>query len=1103
MPIPPGKREKPEKQTVVGAPMRRPPSKNPWFLPDGRPLGAPTSGLSVYSFIETALISAVPQEPSFRLSEEAHVLAGDPLVIPGPVPHVVGGLPNLDREVLSRDIHYGIPAVERAHGLLDAIVHRVPDFDLRARGNHAGQLGQGQAAGLILEKARVVVQLDLVLLADAPQLLALPVGIIRVRDDHAVDAIRPDGLLGVLHHGKPPDVLPGAHRDHRLVERIALQIADHAGGVDARADHHHLPLADLLIGQLLPLHLIDSAGVAYDHRKHKLEAGADGVDVERQPPREDRGAQYQQNRRNGVRRDDPVHVVHPRVAPHAVVQPKQRKHHQAQHRVERRELQVLGHERHRGRNEIGVNVIPQEKGQQIRCVDHDDVHHHDPYVVPDLIDPLVLHVNVLFLKAPVRRLKAPLPFFPGHQPAVHGVLDATGLFPLRMEGAHDVFDQLDDVLPVLVGRLHQALQIAQELILVKGDRAADVNQIVLRGPEALLGHQLLLIQLLPGAQAGILDFDVHVGLVAGQPDQVASQVGDLHRASHVQHEDLPAVGIGPGQHHQADGLRDGHEVADDVGMGHGHRPAVFDLLFEDRDHGAVGAQHVAEAHGHELRSDVLPQRAVAVLVGVLDPRVGEHLGDLTGLARLDLFVEALYDHLAQPLGRAHDVGGIDGLVRRDQHEPLAAVHHGRVGGLVGADGVVLDGLAGAVLHQRHVLVGRRVVDDLGTVLVKHLEYPPTVAHRPDQRLQVQLRVLLPKLQLYVIGVVFVDIEYDQLPGMVRRDLTAQLGADGPAAAGDHHHLVVDELKDLVHVGPDGLAAQQVLHRDLFHLADGHLSQHELVHGRQLHQLAVRLLADVQYVPPVLDACAGDRQEDLINAVFLHGGQYLLPAAHHLHALDIAALLAGIVVDQADGAGVRLPGPLHILQKHLSGGTRADDHDALLLIPPPAKARNQRQVKAVGKAREDDQHHLYDQAEHMIRARHAKEIEPPRRRIEHGREHRAKRASQQLIDAGVPPHAPIQPESREDQYGDGGIQCDRVIILGQVIAGNRGKTAVEPEPQRQKIRDVDGDDIPKHQKQRDLEPSLAESAPALTLMFCIAVQVLHTLPVLLIRGCISA
>lgn len=46
---------------------------------------------------------------------------------------------------------------------------------------------------------------------------------------------------------------------------------------------------------------------------------------------------------------------------------------------------------------------------------------------------------------------------------------------------------------------------------------------------------------------------------------------------------------------------------------------------------------------------------------------------LVRLAVVDLAAERLNDHLAQALGRAHDVRGVHRLVGRDQNKALAAV----------------------------------------------------------------------------------------------------------------------------------------------------------------------------------------------------------------------------------------------------------------------------------------------------------------------------------------------------------------------------------------------------------------------------------------------
>ena len=204
-------------------------------------------------------------------------------------------------------------------------------------------------------------------------------------------------------------------------------------------------------------------------------------------------------------------------------------------------------------------------------------------------------------------------------------------------------------MPVVVGRHHQALKVLQELLCIEGDRAADVDKVVVGLFQTLLGHKLLLVELLARAQPCVLYLDVHIGLVAREADKVLCKICDLDGASHIKDEYLAALGVGACQHYKAHGLGYGHEVADNVRVCDCYGAAVLDLLFEYRDNGAVAAKHVAEPYRHELCLYVLEDVAAAVLVGVLKPLVGEELRYLGGLSVLDLAVKALDYHFAEPL----------------------------------------------------------------------------------------------------------------------------------------------------------------------------------------------------------------------------------------------------------------------------------------------------------------------------------------------------------------------------------------------------------------------------------------------------------------------
>ena len=642
-----------------------------------------------------------------------------------------------------------------------------------------------------------------------------------------------------------------------------------------------------------------------------------------------------------------------------------------------------------------------------------------------------------------------------------------------MIGGHDFRDPLADLrFLVAVGGVHQGVDARQEVIRVEGDGLADVDFFVGRLPQAFLRHQLFLIQLFSWAQARILNFNILVRFEAGEADQVPGQGVDLHRLAHIQDEDLSALGVGASLHHQAHRLRDGHEIADDVRMGHGHGAALLNLAAEQGDDGAVGTQDVSEADRHKLGPDILEDGAGAVLIGVFEAHVGKELRNFRGPARLDHGVEGLDDHLAQALAGAHDVGGVHGLIRGDQHEALAAVDHGGVGGFIGADGVVLDGFAGAVLHKGHVLMGRGVIDDLGPVGIEDLENSPAVPHGADQRHQVQGRIFPLQLQLDLVGAVFIDIKDDQLLRIVGGDLPAELRSDAAAAARHQDALAVDKVENLLHIRADGLPAQQVLDGNLLHGSSGDLAQDKLIHAGQLLQLAARLVADGQDIPLLLHRGAGDGQENLVDVVFLNRGEDLVPAAHDGHALHGPMPLVGVVVDDADYLVVlHLVRVVQILQDHLPRAAGPDEHhpaggllmgavQAPLILGDPVQETNPRQ--------EDE---LHPRADDVIGDGHTPQGQGDENRVGRGGAQGHHQRPDQDGEGGEAPHAPIQPANPEDDDHRRRVGQDESQIGFQEKLRNQRVLPVKAKPQPKGIGESDGQRVIDHQQRRYQLPVL--------------------------------
>ena len=143
--------------------------------------------------------------------------------------------------------------------------------------------------------------------------------------------------------------------------------------------------------------------------------------------------------------------------------------------------------------------------------------------------------------------------------------------------------------------------------------------------------------------------------------------------------------------HQLRSLGDGHKVTNNIRVGDRHRAAALDLLLKQRNHTAMAAQHIAEAHGYA--------------------------GHVCAAG------EGLDQHFTQALGTAHDIGGVDGLIGGELDKTLHTVLCRRGQQILGAEYIVLDGLGRADLHKRHMLVGRSVKDNGRMVGVSQVMQP--------------------------------------------------------------------------------------------------------------------------------------------------------------------------------------------------------------------------------------------------------------------------------------------------------------------------------------------------------------------------------------------
>ena len=180
-------------------------------------------------------------------------------------------------------------------------------------------------------------------------------------------------------------------------------------------------------------------------------------------------------------------------------------------------------------------------------------------------------------------------------------------------------------------------------------------------------HEPFFVKFFAGTKTGTYDIHIHARFIPGKFDQVDGKVVDPDGFAHIENEDLPFLCVTSRLQNEGNGFGNGHEITDDVFMGHGNGTPFLDLFFEQGDHGTVGTEYVAESYGDEFRV-------------------------------FAVFADGLNDHLADPLRRPHDVRRVNGFVGGDLNEGLNLIFVGAVGDVQRAEHVVFHRFARACFH---------------------------------------------------------------------------------------------------------------------------------------------------------------------------------------------------------------------------------------------------------------------------------------------------------------------------------------------------------------------------------------------------------------------
>ena len=359
--------------------------------------------------------------------------------------------------------------------------------------------------------------------------------------------------------------------------------------------------------------------------------------------------------------------------------------------------------------------------------------------------------------------------------------------------------------------------------------------------------------------------------------------------------------------------------------------------------------------------------------------------------------------------------------------------------------VVLDGLARILLHQRHVLVRRRVEDDLGFELTHHLFDTNRIGDVADHRVQAEPLVRILELDTNRVQAVLVALEHHQRGRLEPGNLPAQLGPDGSAGAGHHDATASDQVLERRRVEANGCAGEQVLdrqvpdfrQRDLAvdHVAqrrqrlDRHLEPLERANdGANRHRIGVR-----------------NRQEDFLRAVSPQDRWQVGARADDQHAMNPQPDLRLVIVDEPDRVIAVRGARLHVAHDQLAGITGTEDQHPLARMPP-RQFGQQPLAHAHGAEQEHQQQRIDD--EHRSRVNRWTERSLRQEEEQPGAHADAADQRLKVVQAGVPPDTFVQAEGHEDERAHGDEPWEhlpeRLVPKGRYIA-------VESQQERDPVR----------------------------------------------------
>ena len=280
-------------------------------------------------------------------------------------------------------------------------------------------------------------------------------------------------------------------------------------------------------------------------------------------------------------------------------------------------------------------------------------------------------------------------------------------------------------------------------------------------------------------------------------------------------------------------------------------------------------------------------------------------------------------HLGNSLAGAHDAARVNRLVRGNHHKTTCIIFAGHPAENPCAESVGTNRLAGVAFHQRHVLVGRRMKNDVGAPPGKDFFHRSFISDIGNYRHKFDLTCPFPQFFQQSVNRKLAMAKQNQRLRRIRQNLADNFAADRSPRTGDQHDTTAKKLADPLCVKHDGIPGQQVLETNLAQFVQSDRAVREFL---QRGQNADGNLQGQKFVQKLADSGnRGGRQrhQNVADPLGSDNADQLVERPENGNAGDRLLRFGRIVVEKTDDVEVRIM-PFQVASQKRARFPGADD-----------------------------------------------------------------------------------------------------------------------------------------------------------------------------------